>query len=81
MELSHLPIWSNWFEETYAPHYSEVLMFSDEKVALIDTLNWVKTGLSCYVIVFGILLRISQFIVLPIVSIIGSPIFIIYHCI
>jgi len=43
-------------------------------------LNWAKTVICSYVIIFGLLLRVSQYIVLPVVVLIGSPVFIAIYC-
>ena len=41
----------------------------------------VKSLLCAYLIVFALLLRVSHLIVLPVVTIVGSPFFLIYYCI
>ena len=80
MELSHRKIWSDWLPDTYAPHYSEVNFLSEDTIDKIELLNWIKTGVGCYVIIFGILLRISHYIVLPIVCLVGSPFILAHYC-
>ena len=61
MELSHLSVWAEWFED-FAPHYSEsgTQSDTDDLVAEIDTLNIAKTTICGFVIVFGLLLRMSH---------------------
>ena len=77
MELSHLKVWTEWFE-AYAPHYSETE--ADDIVAEIDTLNIAKTTIVVFVIIFGLVLRWSNFLLQPFVAIFGSPFFIYYYC-
>jgi len=43
-------------------------------------LNRAKTVICSYVIVFGLILRISQYLVLPVVLVIGSPVFLFIYC-
>ena len=80
MELSHLQAWSEWFEE-YAPHYSDrQSVIGRESVQELNKLNLAKTLVSAYLLIFGLLSRLSMYIVLPIVSIIGSPVFLLIYC-
>ena len=78
MELSHMRIWSTWMPEKFAPHYSEVLSAAD--TSKLDTINAVKTGLFAFIVVFSLLLRCTHYILLPVVSLVGSPIFAAQYC-
>ena len=58
MELCHLKMWADRFEN-YRPHYSDDVMVSEERVAQLNKLNWAKTVLSGYVIIFALILQSS----------------------
>ena len=53
---------------------------SEDHITSLDRLNLAKTILTGYIIIFCLILRISQFLLLPIVLFAGSPIFLIYFC-
>ena len=61
MELSHRELWSEWFPESFSPHYSQVSYLIEEegRVDALEKLNLAKTALSGYVIVFALVFRIS----------------------
>ena len=80
MELCHQQFWSKHFP-SFAPHYSDSPTLSDAKVIELDKLNLAKTMICVYLIVFSLLLRISHFILLPVVMLVGAPGFMIYNCI
>jgi len=46
----------------------------------MTNLNWAKTALTGYVLVLALLLQASQYFVLPIVCIVGSPFYIYTYC-
>ena len=79
MELSRWPIWSNWFPGSFAPHYSQAVNITDEEIMKLDLLNLTKTIICSYLFLFGLILRASHLILLPVVAIAGSPVFLIYH--
>ena len=81
MELCHRPFWSEWFSGSYAPHYSQSKNLSDNVVDNLDALNLTKSLICAYLIIFALLLRISHLILLPVVTIVGSPVFLIYYCV
>ena len=58
MELCHMKLWADRFEN-YRPHYSDDVMVSEERVAQLNKLNWAKTVLSGYVIIFALILQSS----------------------
>ena len=80
MELCHRKIWSEWFPESFSPHYSEVGYMTDDRIADIDLLNLVKSVLTGYIVILSLTLRASHYILLPVVAIIGSPIFLTMFC-
>ena len=55
MELCHRKVWAEWFPK-FAPHYSDVNYVGEDKVSELDTLNWIKTAMTGYVIIFALLL-------------------------
>lgn len=48
----------------------------EDLVAKLDLLHMIKTALFGYVVVVGLLLRISHIVTMPLVLILGSPYFI-----
>ena len=79
MELSHRQIWSDTFD-AFQPHYSELVNIPDSSVTELDNLNFSKTVISAYVLVFALLLQISHYFVLPVVLVLGSPFILCYYC-
>ena len=79
MELSHRQFWSDNFD-AFQPHYSELQNIPDSSVSELDGLNFAKTIICAYVVVFALLLQISHYLVLPVVLILGSPFILCYYC-
>jgi len=79
MELCNRAIWAEWFP-TFQPHYSEELSHSDDQIKELEDLNWTKTLVCGYVIIFALLLRVSFYICLVLVATLGSPIFAYAYC-
>jgi len=79
MELSHRQIWSDTFD-AFQPHYSELVNVPGSSVTELDNLNFAKTVICGYVLVFALLLQISHYVVLPVVLILGSPFILGHFC-
>lgn len=72
MELSRFRVWSEWFP-AFAPHYTEDDKVSEDLANELDYLNTTKTVIYGYVVVFGLLLQVGHYIIMPIICLIGSP--------
>ena len=53
---------------------------ADDRIASIDLLNLAKSVLTGYIVILSLTLRASHYILLPVVAIIGSPIFLTIFC-
>lgn len=72
MEWSRLRVWSELFPE-FAPHYTEDSQVSEDLANELDYLNTTKTVIYGYVVVFGLLLQVGHYIIMPIICILGFP--------
>ena len=76
MEFCNQRFWSENFE-SFQPHYSEVL--NAPETAEVDTLMVWKSALCTYIIVVAFFLRLSFFISLVLVTVLGSPFFAVHY--
>ena len=46
----------------------------------LDKLNLAKSAICGYLVLFALLLRVSHFVLLPFVFLVGSPVFLVLYC-
>ena len=76
MELCNRRLWAEAFP-AFAPHYSDdkAILPEDTTVEALDNLILAKSVISGYLIVITLILQLSYYIVLPVVTLAGSPVF------